>query len=271
MLPIKDDEFKKLVGFVKDKFGINLTQKRTLIESRLSSLLIERDIDNYSQYIDLVLNDKSGNELTELLNKVTTNLTYFMREEEHFRYFSEKVLPMLEQTVKSRDLRIWCAGCSTGEEPYTLAMLIAQHFQDRKQGWDTKILATDISNKVLTIAKRGAYSAEQIENIPPMWKSRYFDRIDKSHYIVNDKIKKEVIFGIYNLMEEQMPFKKDFHVIFCRNVMIYFEQDTKNALIERFYNVTEPGGYLFIGHSESIDRRLSRYDYIMPAVYRKTL
>lgn len=269
MLPIKDNEFRKLVDFIKSTYGINLIQKRTLIESRLSNMLIERNVTCYSDYFDILFKDSTGNEMKELLNKLTTNLTYFMREEAHFKYFSEKVLPWLENSVRGRDLRIWCAGCSTGEEPYTIAMLIDQHFKDRKLGWDTKILATDISNKALDIAKKGVYSVEQLEKIPKLWKTHYFKKLDDNNFVVADNIKSDVIFGVFNLMEEKLPFKKHFHVIFCRNVMIYFDQNTKNALINRFYNTTEPGGYLFIGHSESIDRQLVNYQYIIPAVYRK--
>ena len=269
MVEIKDKEFLKMVEYVKDNFGINLIHKRTLIESRLGNMLVQRGFKNYSDYFDFVISDKSGVEVTEMLNRLTTNLTYFMREEKHFEFFKTSVLPYIESKVHDRDLRVWSAGCSTGEEPYTLEMILADYFKDGKSGWDTKVLATDISKRVLDIAKKGVYKGESIQNIPTSWKINYFNRLDGNNYEVSQKIKKELVFAQFNLMDSTFPFRKKFHVIFCRNVMIYFDTKTKNELVQKFYDYIEDGGYLFIGHSESIDRNYSNFKYVIPAVYRK--
>ncbi|HEX2938768.1 MAG TPA: protein-glutamate O-methyltransferase CheR [Ruminiclostridium sp.] len=273
MISINDSDFVKLTQFIKNNFGINLTHKRTLIEGRLSNIILEKGFDNFSNYLDFVFNDKTGDEIVILINKLTTNHTYFMRESKHFEYMRETVLPFLAKNVRDHDLRIWSAGCSTGEEPYTLEMILQDFFGPEAMAWDTQVLATDISNRALGLARRGIYTADSIKEVPPMWKLNYFEKADSDgeNFRVKEIIKNKIVFREFNLMTQQFPFRKKFHVIFCRNVMIYFDQPTKDALINRFYDMTEPGGYLFIGHSESVNREASRYKYIMPAVYRKEL
>jgi chemotaxis protein methyltransferase CheR len=269
MLPMSQNEFFKLVEYVKNNFGIDLTKKKILVESRLSSLLSERQIPDYETYLQSVFHDHTGKEMTELLNRITTNLTYFMREASHFEYLVHNVFPWLQRTVEDRDVRLWSAGCSSGEEAYTLAMLLNDYFKGLNGWWDTKVLATDISEKVLNTAQKGIYSSEMVETLPASWKTKYFQKNKDGTFTVCNEIKNEVIFAPFNLMEEKLPFKKRFHVIFCRNVMIYFDQRTKANLISRFCNATEPGGYLFIGHSESVGNHEKGYQYIMPATYRK--
>lgn len=269
MIPINDTDFKRLTEFVKSNYGINLTQKRTLIEGRLSNIILEKGFKSFNEYLNFVFGDKSGEEIIILMNRLTTNHTYFMRESSHFDYLKETVLPYLASSVKSHDLRIWSAGCSSGEEPYTLEIILHDYFSNSVMQWDTQILATDISNRALDIAKKGIYTAEAIKDIPPVWKLNYFEKIDAINYKISDLIKKDVVFRSFNLMQPVFPFRKQFHVIFCRNVMIYFDGPTKDVLINKFYNVLEPGGYLFIGHSESVNRENSKFKYIMPAVYRK--
>lgn len=269
MLSIKDCELKKLVGYIKFNYGINLERKRNLIEGRLSNIIIRKGFNNFEKYMEYVFSDRTGKEMTLLINNLTTNHTFFMREWSHFEYYSKQVLPYIKSSVKDKDLRVWSAGCSSGEEPYTLAMLNQDYFGEQKELWDTKILATDISVKALEKAEKGMYPAEALDNMPPVWRLSYFDKIDKNNYRITEKIKKEVIFRIFNLMDNVFPFKRKFHVIFCRNVMIYFDYETKMELVKKFYEYTEPGGYLFIGHSESISREDTGYRYIIPAVYRK--
>lgn len=271
MLYITDKEFYKLADFIKTNYGINLSEKKkALVVGRLQNLLAEKNFSSFSQYIDYVIEDKTGEALKTLVNKITTNHTFFMREPQHFHFFKNTVLPYLcEQEKSTRDLRIWSAGCSSGEEPYTLAMIIADYFGNEKMLWDTKILATDISIKVLEQAKNGVYSNESLQSLPENWRNKYFQIINNEKSIISESIKNEVIFRVFNLMNTSFPFKKKFHVIFCRNVMIYFDAATKRDLVNRFYEHTEHGGYLFIGHSESLNREETKYKYIMPAVYRK--
>ncbi|MCT4593671.1 MAG: protein-glutamate O-methyltransferase CheR [Anaeromicrobium sp.] len=270
MIKITDGEFRLLSSYIKEHSGINLkNEKKTLLVGRLSSILNELGIDNFMAYYKYLKNDTGGKELSRLIDKVTTNHTYFMREPEHFNYFSQIVLPYLKKTVTSRDLRIWCAASSTGEEPYTLAILMADFFKNEEHLWDKKLLATDLSLSVLKEAQRGNYNNEKISLLPKIWVLNYFNKVGNNRYEIKDTLKKEVIFRRFNLLEPVFPFKKKLHVIFCRNVMIYFDNDTKNELVEKMYDSLEYGGYLFIGHSESIDRNKTRFKYVKPAVYRK--
>jgi chemotaxis protein methyltransferase CheR len=269
MQPLSDDEFFKLSNFTKANYGIDLSHKRTMVESRLYSYLVDRGYQSFPHYFQCLLNDRTGNEATALVNRLTTNYTFFMREVIHFQYFRDTILPYLASTVKNRDLRIWSAGCSSGEEPYTLAMIISDYFGQAGFYWDTRILATDISSQVLEIALQAIYSDEQIKDLPATWRLKYFEPGPKGARRLVPSIREGVIFRKFNLMETYFPFKQKFHVIFCRNVMIYFDNETQRQLVNSFYDFTEPGGYLIIGHSESIDRKETGYQYIMPAVYRK--
>ncbi|MCL2579011.1 MAG: protein-glutamate O-methyltransferase CheR [Oscillospiraceae bacterium] len=266
MIKIKDEEFEFLVAYMKKHFGINLSAKRVLLEGRLGNYLAQRGFGSYADYFKVLQADKSGNELTNLLNRVTTNHTYFMREAEHFEFFSRTVCPWMEQASKNRDLRIWCAASSTGEEPYTLAMILHDYFGG-KGNWDKVLLATDISQKVLDHAKEGIYTKESIEKIPEHWKKKYFTQLPNDNVQVVPEIRKQVVFRIFNLMDS-IKFKEPFHTIFCRNVMIYFDAPTKAAVVERMYDAMRPGGYLFVGHTESVARP-TRFEYVMPSIYQK--
>ncbi len=269
MIQITIQEMKRMTEFVQSHFGINLTEKKNLVEGRLAKLLADREIDSFDAYFQMVVADKSGAEVSLLIDKLSTNHTFFMREASHFDYFRDKVLPWLAETVKDRDLRVWCAGCSSGEEPYTLAMILSDYFGKDQIYWDMKILATDISVSVLNAAKEGIYTGEEVRTLPKAWQLGYFNAIGADKYRVCDTIRNQVIFRSFNLMEPVLPFRKAFHVIFCRNVMIYFDQETKNQLVQRYYSQTTSGGYLFIGHSESLSRDTMGYRYILPSVYRK--
>ncbi|KJF27671.1 CheR family methyltransferase [Clostridium aceticum] len=270
MIAITEQEFKQLTEYIYANYGIRLKkEKQSLVTARLYNVLAQKNFKSFSQYYNYIMEDQSGEAITTLVNKITTNHTFFMREAQHFHYFRDKVLPYLIPTVKDKDLRIWSAGCSSGEEPYTLAMIIDEHLGKEKRSWDTKILATDISSRVLDRAKGGIYSSEEIASLPSSWKNTYFKKQDKEKTVLIDKIKSEVIYRKFNLMEDVFPFKKKFHVVFCRNVMIYFDHKTKVELVNKFYDKMEFGGYLFIGHAESIHRADTRFKYIMPAVYRK--
>jgi chemotaxis protein methyltransferase CheR len=268
--PITKQEFARLKTIMDERFGIEIKDgKITLVESRLSKTLAERGMSRLGQYLDAVMRDRTGALEQELAQKLTTNHTYFMREPEHFRFFQETVLPWLVGTVRDGDLRTWSAGCSSGEEPYTLAMCMADFFNLRSESWNTKILATDISAAVLERAVEAIYPVESLQNIPDRWKKLYFESLDSERVRVGAKIREEVIFRHLNLIEQVFPFKRKFHLILCRNVMIYFDTPMKNRLIKKFYDATEPGGYLFIGHSESLGRDTCGYKYIKPSIYRK--
>ncbi|MEA4920761.1 MAG: protein-glutamate O-methyltransferase CheR [Clostridiaceae bacterium] len=267
---LTDAEYRKLAGFIKQNYGINLKEeKRALLAGRLQNLLLVSGMQSFTDYYNYLVSDRSGTAEVDLINRITTNHTFFMRESDHFEYFQKNVLPILEKSVSNRDLRIWCAACSTGEESYTLAMLIDEYFGIKKVGWDSKVLATDISEKALIDAKRGVYDAERVAPLPPHWRMNYFTPFQENTYRVADRIKNEVIYRKFNLMDKHFPFKKKFHSIFCRNAMIYFDDETKYDLVDKFYACTEQGGYLFIGHSETLDKSRTGYRYVMPSVYVK--
>lgn len=270
MIKITDKEFHQIADYVKTNYGIQLKdEKKALVTGRLHTLLTQHNFKSFTEYFDYVIHDKTGEAAIAFINKITTNHTFFMREPEHFYYFRDTVLPWLKASVTARDLRIWSAGCSTGEEPYTLAMIVDEFFGADKKNWDAKILATDISLKALEEAKKGVYSNKDIAPLPSMWKQNYFTKLDTETSAVAAAIKDEIIYRRFNLINQAFSFKKKFHVIFCRNVMIYFNNETKHELVNRFYDATESGGYLFIGHAESLNREQTKYKFIMPAVYRK--
>lgn len=270
MITITDKEFHQLAAFIKENYGINLKEeKKALVTGRLQNVLAIKGFHDFSEYYDYIVSDKTGEAISTLINKISTNHTFFMREADHFNYFKDYVLPYLVNTVKDRDLRIWSAGCSSGEEPYTLAMIMNEFFGSSKSNWDSKVLATDISSKVLEEASKGVYHNEEISTLPANMRLSYFKPHDHENSVIIDRIRNEVLFRRFNLMEPTFPFKRKFHVIFCRNVMIYFDNRTKKELVGKFYDQLEFGGYLFIGHSESINREDTKLKYVLPAIYRK--
>ena len=266
-MKLTDEDFMKIVKHIKDNYGINLIQKRLLIEGRLGFTVMEKGFVCYKDYIDYILKDTESEDYRIFLNKLTTNHTYFMREQEHFEFFIKTVLPHIENTVKDRDVRIWSAGCSFGNEPYNLAMYIDEYFGERKSSWDLKILATDISSKALLAAKEGIYKVADLNDIPPHWLDKYFIKVDSQNYQICDKIRKEVAFKYLNLMED-FNHKKPFDLILCRNVMIYFDAVTKDRLVDKFFDETKDDGYLFIGHAENLSKNC-KYHLIKPSIFQK--
>lgn len=273
MMVIEDQEFEEMRSLVYRCFGINLTeQKRSLVVGRLQKLLQKSGFSTFRQYLDYLRKDPSLNGLSELVNRISTNYSFFYREKSHFEYFSTTVLPEIVQRQKerhSKDIRIWTAGCSTGEEPYMIVMLMLEHLGREYGGWDAGLLATDISERALEVAKTGIYPLERTTQLPAQLKNKYFSVLDQDRLMVKPQVRKEVTFRRFNLMNQSYPFKKTFQAIFCRNVMIYFDRQTRENLVQKFYEHTEPGGFLFIGHSETLGREQQLYDYIMPATYRR--
>lgn len=268
MQEISDADFMQLVGFIKKKFGIDLEGRKAMVQSRLSNYVDDCGFRDFSDYLSVVYSDTSGGEIANLINKLTTNFTYFMREPEHFKHFMNVFLPQAEQTCKDHDLRIWSAGCSFGNEPYNLAMCLDEYFGFRRTAWDLKILATDISLNALRAASKGIFTEASLENMPESWRAKYFVKMNNGLYQVCERIRSNVIFKYHNLMEP-ITFRKQFDLIMCRNVMIYFDDKTKSELCKRFYNATEDGGYLYIGVAECPPDDMP-YIKEQPAVYRKS-
>ncbi|AYE35941.1 chemotaxis protein CheR [Borrelia turcica IST7] len=270
---IKPNELNRLIKIVYNNFGINLSEKKKLlIESRLSSTIKAKNFSNFTEYINYLENNTSQISLIELVDKISTNHTYFFREPNHFEFLEKKLLPkMINQMSQSgeKEIRIWSAGCSSGEEPYTIAMIINEHISNNKIHLNTKILATDISITVLKEASKGIYPGDRVKTLPKHLKLKYLNQLKNDKFEVKDTLKRMVQFKKLNLMDEYFPFKKKFDLIFCRNVMIYFDEETRNLLAEKFNKCLKDECYLLIGHSETI-RGNKNFEYIMPATYKKS-
>ncbi len=267
MIELTDKEFATLRDYVLSNYGIDLSKKRVLIQGRLTSTLMKYGLDNFTDYIEFVQNDKSGNEVNLLLNKLTTNLTYFMREKEHFDYLHDVVLPECDRSGK-REIRVWSAGCSSGEEPYTLAMTLMDYYAGKPAPPKISILASDISQNVLEKAQQGMYEGEDLKDLPKGWDVKYFDKKPGDQYQVKPGVKAKITFKTVNLMDS-FRFLAPFEIIFCRNVMIYFEKEKKRDLVNRFYEWTTPGFFFFISHSENLDRGETQFRMLKPSIYRK--
>ena len=249
-LTISEKDYQRLVSFVHSKYGLDLHQKRQLVNSRLSSTVKNMGFKSFTEYVDYLLKKGSGDDINQLLSKLTTNYTYFMREVESFDYFTRVILPeIVRKHERDKCLSIWSAACSSGEEPYNISMYIMDYLGGKASAWDTRLLASDISVDALQKAKRGVY--ELPDTIPPHWTKNYFKPATGKMYQVAPKIKDNVIFKQFNLMDP-IQFKRKFDVIFCRNVMIYFDQPTKSALARRMFDATVPGGYLIISKAENL-------------------
>lgn len=269
---LSDAEFFRFCQLVHRHAGIYLTaQKKELVRARLMKILRGRSLANFQEYYDLVLADKSGDELACLLDALSTNLTAFAREPGHFQYLAQKILPAWRQG-QGEPLRqtLWSAGCSTGEEPYTLAMILMDTFPGENLS-QVKICASDLNTQVLTQAERGVYPFARMEPLPSEWRRRFFQkgvRGQEGFVRVKPEVRRLVHFFRFNLMDP-FPFQENMDVIFCRNVMIYFEKETQAKLVDKFYHCLRPGGYLFIGHSESLCNHRHQFKYVKPTIYRK--
>lgn len=265
-----ETEFLRICYFIKSRYGIDMTRKKEIVQGRLDNYIRANGFSDYSGYMNAVESDITGRLEKELVNILTTNHTFFMREFEHFDYLRQVVLPQLKiREVHKKDLCIWCGASSTGQEPYMLAMLLKEYFGLEHEQWDTKVLATDISTEVLQHAAAGLYDREQIESLPDAWKRRFLRPVEGGErYEISKEIKDEVLFRQFNLMDP-FPFKRKMHIVFLRNVMIYFDKQTKQELIRKVYDVMEPGGYLFIGRTETIDRSDVPFQLIQPSIFRK--
>ncbi len=270
---LTDEEFRLISRLVYEKCGINLgEQKRFLVVERLQKVLRQGGFSSFKEYYYYVVQDTTGQALLTLMDRISTNHTFFFREKDHFDLLTAEILPNIWQKVPEtrQNLRLWSAGCSSGEEAYSLAITISEYMGPKTVSLDhLGILATDISMTALAKASRGVYSAAEIAQIAPDLKRRYFVRSEDGEWAINQALKKIILFRRLNLMREAYPFKGKFHIIFCRNVMIYFDEPTRKALLERFYSYLEPEGYLFLGHSESLGRSSSLFRYIKPAIYQK--
>lgn len=274
-ITLQEKEFERISQLVYKYCGINLHDgKRELVRARLAKRLRYLKIPCFSDYIDYAVNDTSGNEFTLLIDSISTNLTSFYREKQHFDYLESTFYPKITKkkmaSGKTR-IRAWSAGCSSGEEPYTIGLTLLDYFSKQAGNWDMKILATDISTKVLDKAKAGLYEKARVMPVPQSQKSRYLIRKkDKTsdQYQAGDELRRMIFFGRLNLMEE-WPIQGPLDFIFCRNVMIYFDKPTQERLVNRYWNLLDSGGLLFTGHSESLTGINHKFKYVQPTIYAK--
>jgi chemotaxis protein methyltransferase CheR len=265
-------EFDFIRHVIGENAGIVLgPHKRQLVQGRLARRLRELGLPSYQAYCEHV-RESGPEELVGLINALTTNVTAFFREKHHFEAFASYMLPeALERNAATRRLRIWSAGCSTGEEPYCLAM-VASESMPRATRWDLKILATDIDSNVIATAQQGVYSTERLAGVPPERLSRWFQKGVGAHTgnaLVKSHLRERVTFRTLNLLHD-WPMHGPFDVIFCRNVMIYFDQPTRERLVRRFGAILAPGGYLCIGHSESIYQAGVPFRLVGKTIYHRS-
>lgn len=262
-------DFSFLSKIIHERTGIVVSEdKFNMFYSRLSRRVRALKLTSFKDYCDVVANDREGAETNELINAITTNLTAFFRENHHFEYLTNTVFPELIKNNHDRTIKIWSAGCSTGEEPYSLAITAREAAQLRN--WDVQIKATDLDSNVVATASRGVYAMSRVEG---MSKSRLKNWFYKGKGRQNGMVKVKpdlnrlIEFGQLNLMDNWKQEPQD--VIFCRNVIIYFNKETKAKLVEKYANTLKPGGHLFIGHSESLYKITDRFELIGNTIYRK--
>lgn len=271
---LSDIEFDRISGLIYSLCGISLgAGKKELVTARLAKRLNELRLPNFNSYMKHVQNDASGYELLQLIDVITTNVTSFFREMNHFDYIKDHVLP--EYKTGSDRIKIWSAGCSSGEEPYSIAVMLFEELGNLMLR-DVRILATDISTHILSKAREAVYDKQLVEGVPKVLLAKYFDCIVSRndfnepvyHYKVKNEVRNLVRFARLNLMED-WPMKGPFKMIFCRNVMIYFDKQTQEKLVGKYYNLLETGGLLFIGHSENLASVSHSFKYVQPGVYLK--
>ena len=272
ILELRDTEFEKISRLVYSHCGIHLHDgKKELVKARLSKRIREGNFRSFADYYDYVKTGEGTDEFIAMIDSLSTNLTSFFREDGHFRALS-RIVPELIREAARRGrprLNLWSAGCSSGEEPYTMAVTALEAAQGT--GADIRILATDISTRVLKKAGQGIYPAERVKSVPPDLLRRYF-QIGQGNWAGYYRVKKDVRdlvrFERFNLMDPPAP-GDPCNVIFCRNVMIYFDKKTQEGLVNRFHSRLAKGGYLFIGHSESLTGLSHAFQYLEPSLYRK--
>lgn len=272
ILNLADKEFYLFRDIVYKESGINLSDtKKALVQARVIRRLRELQIPTYSEYYKY-LNDNYSDEVVNFINCITTNKTEFFRESRHFDYLRNVVFPRYEANNK-RKIRIWSAASSTGEEPYTIAIVASEYFKGKKMP-DIKILATDIDTRVLQRARVGIYREDAVEEIEPGVLRKYFKRGNGDNaglYKVKDSLKRMIYYRRLNLLSEKFPMKGQFDIIFCRNVIIYFNHESQMKLVKQFYNYLADDGFLFMGHSETLRGASDIYKFIGESTYCKII
>lgn len=267
-----DDNFQRIRRFVTEHTGIVLTEaKKDMVYGRLSKRIRKGSYNTFNAFCDAI---ESGDEEEQefLINAITTNLTAFFRENHHFEYLANTIVPqLLKNNAYSKRIRVWSAGCSTGEEPYSIAMTLREAIPNIDD-WDVKILATDLDANVVAHGSRGVYSEERISGLSDARIKKWFKHgsgENKGYVRVSDKLRNMITFKRLNLLHE-WPMKGAFDFMFCRNVVIYFDKDTQRELFDRYANILVPEAHLFVGHSETLYKVCDRFKLLGHTIYQKT-
>lgn len=264
---MKEDTFNRIRDIVYEKSGITLSDnKRALVRARIAKRVRQLQIDDYDDYLEYVIRDASGIEIQHMLDAISTNVTSFYREAVHFDFMREVINDWANKGLRS--LRLWSAASSTGEEPYTMAIETLEALGNRKI--DVKILATDISSKVLQISMVGDYAEDKVMPVPEDLLDKYFTRRNEKGetiYTVNKRLRDLVIFRQFNLSSPPFPIRNPIDMILCRNVMIYFDRTVRLGMVTEFHRALRPGGYLIVGHAESITGLSKGFKCIKPSIY----
>jgi len=268
---LSEEDFLTIGRIIYDLCRINLhAGKKELVQARMNKRLRQLGMDTYGEYLKYLEEDETGREIANMVDILSTNLTYFFREPDHFEYLKDE-LARKQRSEELKRLRIWSAGCSSGEEAYTIAMVLRESVRNLDR-IDSLILATDISTRMLAVAKEGIYKEQRFRDTPQELKEKYFELFGREEgckvYKPRTDLSSLVRFRYLNLMDE-WPMKGKMDVIFCRNVMIYFDKPTQSELVRRFYEAVRPGGIFIVGHSESLTGIKNDFRYENPTIYRK--
>lgn len=270
---LTDEDFRQISQIVYDHCGINLHDgKKELIRARLAKKLRAGRFRSFPEYMEFVQSDKTGRAFSDFIDVLSTNLTSFFRENQHFEYVKNVLLPRIiekKRKLGNNRIRVWSAGCSSGEEPYTIAITLLENLPGER--WDAKILATDISTRILEKAKAGLYAPERVEPVSLEQKRKYLiqrTQDGQKLFEVSRVLREMITFNYLNLMTD-WPIKGPLDFIFCRNVMIYFDKPTQASLVNRYWNLLDSGGVLFTGHSESLTGIEHQFKYVQPTIYMK--
>lgn len=268
---ISDREFQYLRQLIYREAGINLTDaKKCLVQTRIGKLMRKNNINGYDALFRLLESDTTGNILVTVLDSISTNHTFFFREDAHFKYLIDTIVPHLLSVNSSKPIRIWSSACSSGEEPYSIAISMMEALAGKKHN-GFSILASDLSTKVLQQAERGVYPFEVIEQVPLDIKRKYFQRSKKGDHPlvkVKDEVRKHVRYRRHNLLYP-LTDEEPFDIVFCRNVMIYFDYETKTKVVNTLYQVVANSGWFITGHSESLSMIKHAFRMAQPTIYRK--
>lgn len=269
---LTDRDFRTLSRLVYDRARIVLRpEKRELLYGRLAKRLRRLGFSSFAQYVDLIEGPDGETEIGEMMNAITTNLTSFFRERHHFDHLAKVALPDILADAQARGtarLRLWSAGCSSGQEPYSIAMTVRDAIPNLSR-WNLKILATDLDTKMIDTARQGLYPPHASDGIPDALRRRYTARSGDGRTQMTEELRSLITFNPLNLMDDPWPMHGPFDVIFCRNVVIYFDKPTQAALFDRFADLLTDTGWLYVGHSESLFRVTDRFQLVGQTVYRK--